>query len=443
MHLNKYYAMYKELLMNRKKSTYCILLFLLSGVILGLAIPKFLDGIAFLGRNIPQDDIAKDYITALVWALVLGMSILAWPVSLKDKRNLLLVWCAKIFMVLGFMLFFESHYSAMDAYLYFDGPRQNDYVWEGFTVYGGYKNIMNLIWLHHKVLPESFHALKISFAMIGLVAVYVFYRASVIFLQTEVPQVFFAFALFPSILFMSSTIGKEAIVLLGVALYVYGFIAWYRFKKYGYLWVLVLGMMTVMLSSRLWLAPILLIPAMIVFLRVENNRMIRTFCIVLTGILIWVSLNKIIDMWDLISIEALVKKIDYFVVNFRRGGSQIGDVRFTSIGDLILYVPWGVFTALFRPLPGDVISVFGILASLENVMLLILLGMAVKRTRLRELKEPIVMWAILLVLIWAIVYGFVSQNLGTVVRYKLQILPILLGLLLYLSRRRPGTIPAS
>ncbi|OQW92733.1 MAG: hypothetical protein BWK78_00805 [Thiotrichaceae bacterium IS1] len=38
---------------------------------------------------------------------------------------------------------------------------------------------------------------------------------------------------------------------------------------------------------------------------------------------------------------------------------------------------------------------------------------------------------------WLIIYGFVLfQNLGSAVRFKLQILPVLLGVVLYLSRHR-------
>lgn len=427
--------MYKELLIKNKINLYSFFAFVIAGVSIGLVVPGFLDMVVVLGHNIPQDDLATDYVTAVVWAIVLGMSILAWPVPFRDKKDLLWVWFAKILMVLGFMLIYESHYSAMDTYSYFNGPRQSDYVWEGIKLWGSYKNMMSLIWLHHQVLPESFHALKLSFAMIGLVAVYLFYRAAVIFLQREVKHVFYALALFPSILFMSSTIGKEPVVLLGIALYIYGFVGWYRLKQMRYLLVLMLGATTIMFL-RLWLVPILLMPSAIVLLLSGSNRVVKIAFVVLACFVLWFSLHQVVDWLGIETIEGLVKKVDSLAIGFRRGGSQIGNTRFTSIGDIVAFAPIGAFTALFRPLPGEVLSPFGLLASIENVALLMLLWTAVKRTRWRELQEPMVIWAILLVLTWATVYGFLSQNLGTVVRYKLQILPVLLGLLLYLSRRR-------
>ena len=93
-------------------------------------------------------------------------------------------------------------------------------------------------------------------------------------------------------------------------------------------------------------------------------------------------------------------------------------------------------TALFRPLPGEVRNLFGLLAGLENLVFVILLIMAFFRTKLKELKDPLILWAIAICCIWGSLYGMINQNLGTFVRYKVQIFPIFLGLLLYLARPR-------
>lgn len=46
------------------------------------------------------------------------------------------------------------------------------------------------------------------------------------------------------------------------------------------------------------------------------------------------------------------------------------------------------------------------------------------------------LWATILIITWAGVYAFTSSD-----RYRIQILPILLGLLLYLGRKRmPKTL---
>ena len=107
-----------------------------------------------------------------------------------------------------------------------------------------------------------------------------------------------------------------------------------------------------------------------------------------------------------------------------------------EVGDLRDRVP------LADSLQGEVPSAFGILASIDDVILLWLLGTCIFRGRWRRLKhDPLLLWAAILVVTWASVYGIASyQNLGTAVRFKLQIEPILLLLLVQLARRTQAVV---
>jgi hypothetical protein len=69
--------------------------------------------------------------------------------------------------------------------------------------------------------------------------------------------------------------------------------------------------------------------------------------------------------------------------------------------------------------------------------MLLLLFLAIKRLKLRDIWNPLIIWLILVVVFWSSIYAFASFNLGTIVRYKLQVWPILLCLLLYLAWKRP------
>ena len=103
------------------------------------------------------------------------------------------------------------------------------------------------------------------------------------------------------------------------------------------------------------------------------------------------------------------------------------------MGEMLSFAPIGMFTALFRPLPGEVNNIFGILAGLENGLLLFLIASGIYRARWRAWFDPAVVWALTTLLSWSFVYGFVSaQNLGSAFRFRLQILPVLLSLALYL-----------
>jgi hypothetical protein len=168
------------------------------------------------------------------------------------------------------------------------------------------------------------------------------------------------------------------------------------------------------------------------------------FMFVLISVVLVFTKNVFVD-YGVKSRKDMAIVANEIISGFVRGGSIVNkeikfwvskeNNTFSSVAsmDTIRYVPQGTFTVLFRPLPGEVNNVFGFLAGIEGAFLLILFVLAIKRMRWRELLDPIIIWAILLIVLWASFYGFVGFNLGTVCRYRLQILPVFLGLLLYLA----------
>jgi hypothetical protein len=193
------------------------------------------------------------------------------------------------------------------------------------------------------------------------------------------------------------------------------------------------------------MGPILVTPVIIIELLRVRRAAARTLLIALVSFAFLMTARKFSRELGIESKQDMIHTINENVMVDWGGGSgrtlggSLGSVR-----QILLFLPYGTFTALFRPLPGDVFTLFGVLASLENVPLLWLLWLAIRRTRLRELRELPVLWAILLLVAWSSVYGFVSwHNLGAASRFRLQVTPVLLGLLLHLSRRRKKKAAAS
>ncbi len=108
--------------------------------------------------------------------------------------------------------------------------------------------------------------------------------------------------------------------------------------------------------------------------------------------------------------------------------------------DALKFLPVGFFTALFRPLPGEVMNPFGMLAGLENLLLLGLLWRAIRAWTREVWRDELVVWFLSYVVVWGILYAFISpQNLGAAVRFKVQALPQLLFLLVYVGFIRKPT----
>jgi hypothetical protein len=397
----------------------------------GAAVPAFLLIVGQLGQWIPQAAIHRDYLQGVVWAMLLGAGILLWPVTERERLLLIGLWAVRCVVTLGAMLAYEGMYSFLDAYSYF-GDAATGRIELGDTGFGRGTELITLLSSVQTAVIDSYHALKVSYSYIGLIAVFLLYRAGGLLLGRTSERLLLVLGLFPSVLFWSSIIGKEPPVLLGMALYCYGVIGWLRRRHAGYMLIVAAGIVVAM-SIRTWNGPILVAPLMVLLIGGVRGVWTKIALFAASGLVLVLSVRFLLSQFGVQVARDLLEAIDTYSQAWAIGGSaQQLDIDFTSFRSVIAFMPRGAFTALFRPLPGEVMNPFGLVAGFENLALLLLAGVAVVRTRWRDLKEPVVLWAVALVLVWASIYGFIAyQNLGTAVRFKLQILPVLLGLLLY------------
>jgi hypothetical protein len=134
------------------------------------------------------------------------------------------------------------------------------------------------------------------------------------------------------------------------------------------------------------------------------------------------------DVVELIGEQGVYDALETVSSEWAVGGSAQEPVTFSSWSDVVLFFPIGAFAALFRPLPGEIGGAFGLLAGLENLAILALCVWALVRVRHTRWEFPLV-FAIALIFWWTCIYAFLSyQNLGTAVRFKLQVLPCLMAL---------------
>ena len=467
---------YKDLLDKYKP---VLLPLLLLASILGLALitPGFLGLVEVLGKRIPQNNIRLDYVKGAFWAIFLGSTILFWPIRLSDKKALMWIWLVKCLVMLGFMLFYEYYYQ-VDSYGYFSGARHSMSEWKAMCLASTSLPVVFITWLHQHLFLDSFHAIKVSFGMIGLVGIYIFYRSSVIFLKQDKIILLYVFGLFPTMLFWSSILGKEPLAFLGMAIYCCGVVAWLT-MNYRYSAILALSGIFIAVIMRPWMVFILGAPLIITIPLVLRNSVktkIAIFLIIAFMLLFFgrqVAVNFTAKTNRGLPFFSWLLDVGNQKYNgFAQGGSATGiksvempastlqadalltysldeinsnaalapkyryKYRYRTPLDMLIYLPWGMFTVLFRPFPGEVNNFFGLLSGLEGVFLLMLFSLAVIRARWIKFAHPVILWAILLTTLWAAVYAFVGFNLGTNSRYKLQILPIFLSLLFYFYSKK-------
>lgn len=389
---------------------------------------------------LPSGDVLGDYFTGVLWAVLLGAGVWVWGGAVRFRAPLLTAWAGKVLVALGLMLFYDFRYG-VDPDGYFVNASTPGFTWQGFWVGTGTRNVQNLAWLHIQILSGSYHASRLTFTLIGLIGVYLVYRAGVMYLGREDRRVFFVVAFFPSIVFWSSILGKDPVSFLGVALYVYGVVGWHRLAKVRYLLWIALGI-AVAMFVRVWLGPILLLPLTVLGWSQRGSVVRRTAFILLGAVGVLVAplvIQEAIGV-DVVQQDELLETTNSIARSFEEGGSSLEVPDLETYVDIVTFVPLGTFTVLFRPLPGEILNAFGFLASIENAILILLVVRAIRRTKLRDLREPVVLWALAVVLLWAFVYSVGTYgNLGTAVRHRLEIMPPFLGVLLYLGRRRQRT----
>jgi hypothetical protein len=406
---------------------------LLVASLIGLALPTFVDALRVFGRHIPQERIEFDYLAGLVLAVIIGVSIRFWPVAAEDRRPLLWIWMAKTVVTLGLMLAYEWNYD-LDAYGYYERAVMAEFPRATSSWAAGTTFVARFAWIVKRILPDSYHALKVVFGLVGMLAIYVLYRGVVRYRGMGSHRLLYFVALFPSVLFWSSIVGKDPLQLFGIGLYAYGVLSWRATGRNAYALPIAAGV-ALAFMIRSWSGPILLFPLLVFAAFGLRQMWMRLVFSALAIVAFGWSVNQFAGKFNIETLRDVQTAAERRSHGWIGGSAQERSTPFTGISGMLRFAPVGAFTALFRPLPGEVRNPFGFVAGLENAFLLGLLLVALVRTRPRAFRDPVLVWAVLLVLTWSFAYSFVSYyNFGAAVRFKLQILPVLLLVLLYLAR---------
>jgi hypothetical protein len=390
-----------------------------------LAIVFVFERVESLGEYIWSTDLRADYLIGLVWALVLGLTFFAWPRS--QQGPLFQVWMARMVIVFILMPFYEAHYPALDAFTY-----------HGYSVHvevmPGYEDqlfgtpvIFLVCQAISLVCAESYRALVVFFAYFGMIGSWLAYRGVAKYRNDSNPAIFYWFSLFPSVAFWSSTLGKDplCVFFLGAATYSVGHWAATARKKHLFYYMLwALGLATI----RPWWALILSL-ALIVTMTVRKSKKLGLVgSLAAVGVIALGVVSTTIH-FGLTDVESTVSFVDKYSRVASVGGSAQEVPEFTGLTDLVLFLPKGMVTVMFRPFPWEANNAFALFASLENVFLFVLILVQLRAIQWRLKWDDLSRWALVITVIWLLIYAvFGYQNLGTAIRYRAPVIQFLLML---------------
>jgi len=350
--------------------------------------------------------------------------------TVKDRR-ILLIWYIKGFLItLILMIFYEAHYHGMDTYTYVQRAFLRTF--PAPLIPGeGTDNIPNINNYFTQIVGESYYSLKIINSLIGFMGLLFIYRSFEYTMQKSKIEIhdnfIYFFFLFPTIVFWSSILGKDPLNLFFIGLFTYAFIHLIDSFKLRYLLMIVASIIMVS-YIRSWWSIIMVTSIFLYYIKINSFRSFMIFLLILpVFIILGMGFLKTAGVG---SMEDLFLKMAETSKNLAYGGSSVGVHIITGFGDYLLWFPMNFFTSLFRPMFWDVRNPFTLVAAIENMILLYYFYKYVIKNWGRIFANKYLKFYILLTFAWSLLYVIISPtNLGMAVRFKLQVLPLMLALI--------------
>ncbi|MDB5256732.1 MAG: hypothetical protein JWM14_1427 [Chitinophagaceae bacterium] len=248
----------------------------------------------------------------------------------------------------------------------------------------------------------------------------------------------------PSVFFWGSGLMKEPLVLAGLGWMVYAFY-FGLIKRERPLKCILLAItsLIILFSVKPYVIAALFFPMMVWLYMLNIKRFKKTIskiivsflAISLQVVLIYFFLDVIVEKsgFDLRNSDAILNRIrevnEWIVFSTREEGSvyNIGKFDGTASGALAM-APQALIVALFRPFLWEVKNMTMFAAAIENTWMLVLtLYVFFKAGFFRSFriirKDTTLVFCFLYCLILAIIVGLSSGNFGTLVRYKIPLIP--------------------
>jgi hypothetical protein len=399
-----------------------------------------------IGTLMSVKDMATVRAAVVLSALFVVSLAVFWAAARSDPDGSLLM----VVLILSFAL------KLLAAYLRFRmGLLADAFVYDKFgediarTLAAGEWPVMDRYWstgfvrlvtgMVYLVTGPTLYGATILWAWFGLLGMLGFYKAFTVAFPDGNRRLYMALILlYPSMLLWTSSLGKDALMVLALGMGAYGTARLHRRLDVPGLWWLALGTAG-MLMVRPHIVGVFVV-ALVVSMLVRPIRAgVLSPVIRLAGlaVLVPVALGLISTAAGFIRLESLTAESVLEFVEWAGGQTEQGGSAFarinprTPVGFVV-----GTLTVLFRPFPWEAHTVFASMTALEGLGLLALVLL-----RWRSFKAALLAVRrdsyLVLVLVYALVFIFFFANManfGVVARQRVQVYPFVFMLLAY-----PGT----
>ena len=246
----------------------------------------------------------------------------------------------------------------------------------------------------------------------------------------------------PSIWFWGSGLMKESICLGGLGFIVHFLYKIFIKKKFSIkdiVFLFVLVYIVYCIKSYIIIILVVSLSTILFFNLIANmkNIVIRGF-IILVFIITSTMIAYVLNFAEQIQIIAEESKaqVDTFQKNYlatqkedesSRAAIKFGEID-ASVTGMILHSPVAIFTCLYRPFIWESRKIVILFTSLESMLLLLSTLFLLYKMRFfgffkTVFNNKFVLFSFVLSMLFALIIGFTTYNFGTMVRYKIMLLP--------------------
>lgn len=296
-----------------------------------------------------------------------------------------------------------------------------------------------IIRLHAILLLFSngyFHIHTLIFCFISFIGCIFLFKFFKILFPQENTKLIVGIFLIPSVLFWSSGVLKESILIFGIGIFVYHWCKIiYKYPKPLLSIILIVGSLYLIMILKSYVI-IAMIPSLISWFIIQRGKLkyfLPTFIFIHTAfIIILFQANNFVPSFNFME-HLIFKQNDFIcVANEMHAQSKIDlpliDHTYNS---LINSIPNAIYNVFYQPEFKSISSSMQFLAFLENIAILLLIGMSIFFFKKPAKNQRIVVWFTLFyTLFLSILIGWVVPISGAIVRYKIPFLPFLVVCLL-------------
>lgn len=430
-------------------------------------------------------------ITPFYFVLFLGLGYLLRNrlTTPATRRYFLPALIARMFGAVMLGVIYQFYYNGGDTFNYFThGSR---WIWEAFLDSpalgiqllfdpGVTKTAQTFIYTQHIWYygdPASFFVVRLA-ALVDLFTFHT-YSASALFfaafsfsgswamysvVQTKYPQAtrWLAYGLlfFPSVVFWGSGILKDTITLGALGWMTWALIRWIDLRKRS--WrepVMFLLGFWLIYTIKIYIV-ICFVPMVAVWLFFKNVKAIRSVVVrvlvvpvllIFFGLIGFLALRQVSADNAKYSLENIAEQARITAYDIRYGwGARTGGDGGYDIGipdgtvqGMVMLAPAAISVSLFRPYVWEVKNPLMALAALESLLVLWLTVwfLGIKGGWKRVAQDPFLIFCLAFALLFAFAVGVSTANFGTLMRYKIPLVPFFMILLVVAKELAKPTSP--